>query len=32
MAHKAPGKSYRKGITLADIFKMFPDDTTAEVR
>ena len=30
MAHKAPGKSYRKGITLADIFKMFPDDTTAE--
>ena len=30
MAHKAPGKHYRKGATLADIFKMFPDDATAE--
>ncbi len=30
MAHKAPGKSHRKGLTLADLFRMFPDDTTAE--
>ena len=30
MAQKAPGKHYRKGVTLADIFKMFSDDTTAE--
>ena len=27
---KAPGKSYRKGITLVEIMKQFPDDTTAE--
>ena len=26
----APGKHYRKGITLKEIFKMFPDDATAE--
>ena len=30
MVQKAPGKSYRKGITLMDVFKMFPDDTAAE--
>ena len=24
MAHKAPGKSYRKGLSLVDIIKMFP--------
>lgn len=30
MAQKAPGKHFRKGVTLADIFKMFPDDSTAE--
>ena len=30
MAHKAPGKHYRKGMTLAAIFKMFPDDASAE--
>ncbi len=30
MAHKAPGRHYRKGITLAKLFKMFPDDTAAE--
>ena len=29
MVQKAPGKSYRKGITLMDVFKMFPDDATA---
>ena len=30
MAHKAPGKAYRKGISLVDLFGMFPDDATAE--
>ncbi len=30
MARKAPGKYYRKGMTLIDIMKMFPDDSTSE--
>ena len=30
MTQKAPGKSHRKGITLAKLFRMFPDDATAE--
>ncbi len=30
MAKKAPGKHYRKGISLVDLFEMFPDDETAE--
>lgn len=30
MAGKAPGKHYRKGMTLIDLFEMFPDDETAE--
>ena len=30
MVHKAPGKSHRKGLTLAELFRMFPDDPTAE--
>ena len=30
MAQNAPGKHYRKGITLAELFKMFPDDKSAE--
>ncbi len=30
MAHKAPGKHYRKGISLERLFQMFPDDKTAE--
>ena len=30
MVKKAPGKSHRKGISLAQIFKLFPDDATAE--
>ena len=30
MAHKAPGKHYREGISLVDLFQMFPDDATAE--
>lgn len=30
MAQSAPGKHYRKGITLVELFNMFPDDETAE--
>ena len=30
MANKAPGKSYRKGLSLVEIMQMFPDDATAE--
>ncbi len=30
MSHKAPSKHYRKGISLIEIFRMFPDDATAE--
>ena len=30
MANNAPGKHYRKGISLLSIMKMFPDDATAE--
>ena len=30
MAKIARGKHYRKGITLAELFQMFPDDKTAE--
>ena len=30
MAKKAPGKHFRKGITLEALFRMFPDDATAE--
>ena len=30
MAQKAPGKHYREGMTLADLFRRFPDDTAAE--
>jgi len=30
MAQKGPGKSFRKGMTLIDLFEMFPDDETAE--
>lgn len=30
MAKKAPGKHYRDGITLVELFQMFPDDETAE--
>ena len=29
MAHKAPGKAFREGISLIDLFKMFPDEETA---
>ena len=30
MAQSAPGKHYRKGISLIEIARMFPDDATAE--
>ena len=30
MGHKAPGKAHRKGLSLKNLFKMFPDDKTAE--
>ena len=30
MAQNAPGKHYRKGLTLIELFDMFPDDATAE--
>ena len=30
MAHKAPGKHYRNGISLFKLTKLFPDDATAE--
>ena len=30
MAKKAPGKHFRDSISLVDLFKMFPDDKTAE--
>ena len=31
MTHKAPGKSYRNGISLTKLMKMFPDDGTAQI-
>lgn len=30
MAHEAPGKHYREGISLVELFRMFPNDATAE--
>ncbi len=27
---KAPGKYYRKGLSLISVMKLFPDDKTAE--
>ena len=29
MAHKAPGKAHRKGISIKKLIKMFPDDNAA---
>ena len=29
MTRKAPGKSHREGLTLVELFEMFPDETTA---
>ena len=30
MSQQAPGQAHRKGITLLELFEMFPDDQTAE--
>ena len=30
MAHNAPGKHYRKGLSLVEVTRMFPDNETAE--
>ena len=30
MVHKAPGKAHRKGISLVELMRKFPDDATAE--
>ncbi|MDE0050617.1 MAG: IS1595 family transposase [Rhodospirillales bacterium] len=30
MAHRAPGKSFRKGMSLFEIMDLFPDDAAAE--
>lgn len=30
MAHNAPGRHYRKGLSLVDVFRLFPDDEAAE--
>ena len=30
MAKKAPGKHYRKGVTITQLIRMFPDNATAE--
>ena len=30
MPQKAPGKHWRKGLSLVEISRMFPDDKTAE--
>lgn len=30
MAHNAPGKHYRQGVSLVQAFKKFPDDQTSE--
>ena len=30
MAKSAPGRHYRKGLTPAELFEMFPNDSTAE--
>ncbi|MCY4515028.1 MAG: IS1595 family transposase [Candidatus Tectomicrobia bacterium] len=30
MSQKAPGKAHRNGISLVDLFRMFPDDSAAQ--
>ena len=30
MAHNAPGKHYRTGLSLVEVMRMFPDDASAE--
>ena len=29
MAHKAPGKHYREGMSLVEVMRKFPDDAAA---
>ena len=29
MSQNTPGKRFHKGITISELFKMFPDDKTA---
>ena len=29
--HKAPGRSYREGVTIIELMDQFPDDDTARV-
>ena len=31
MAKRGPGKAHREGLTVIELFKLFPDDATAEV-
>lgn len=31
MAHKAPGKTFRKGIYLVELIRMFPDYVRAKL-
>lgn len=30
MKHRSPGKSHREGISMTELFRMFPDDETSE--
>ena len=30
MAHKGPGRAHREGISIIELFRMFPDDAAAE--
>ena len=30
MAHRAPGKHYREGLSLPDVMRLFPDENSAE--
>ena len=30
MAHKAPGKAFRQGLSIKALFRKFPDDAAAE--
>ena len=30
MTQEAPGRSHRKGLTVRELLRMFPDDATAE--
>ena len=30
MSHKAPGNAFRKGLSLTELFRLFPDDAATE--